>query len=65
LNLTAQVVDPSNQTLDHLLAVTASEVLGTEVLVLDFISRHVIGGREHAGGDGKDCLFGGATCAQG
>jgi hypothetical protein len=57
LNLTAQVIDPPDQSLDHLLAVAAGEMLCAEVLVFDAIFQHVVPSGEHGGGDGEDRLL--------
>jgi hypothetical protein len=44
LDLTAQIIDASDQAQDGLIAITASEVAGTEVLVLDAVFEHVVSG---------------------
>ena len=57
----AQIVDPSDQAQDHLVAVAASEVSGTEIFVFNPILEHVIGGGEHGRGYREDGLLGAAA----
>src|SRR5271165_4477921 len=64
LDLASQIIDPSYQAQDDLLTVTTGEVAGTEVLVLDAVFEHVVGGGEHGRSDGQDGFFGAAPCAQ-
>src|SRR6267142_2423054 len=64
LDLASQIIDPSYQAQNDLLAVTASEVAGTELLVLDAVFEHVVSGGEHGRGDREDGFFGAAPAAQ-
>ena len=57
LNLATQVIDPSYQAQDDLLAVAASEVVGAEIFVFAAILEHVIGGGGHGRSDGEDGFF--------
>jgi hypothetical protein len=61
LDLTAQIIDPSDQAQEYLFAVTAGEVAGTDVLVLDAV--FVVGGGEHGRSDRQDGFLGAAPCA--
>src|SRR5688572_8665803 len=62
LDLTAQVIDPSDQALDHLVAVAASKVPCTDVFVLGPVFEHVVSGGEHGGGNGENGFLGTTTC---
>src|SRR4029450_7545334 len=44
--------------------VTAIEVVGAEIAVVDVVLEHVIGGGEHGGGDGEDGFFGAAAALE-
>src|ERR1700722_3946938 len=64
LHLTTQVVDASDQALDHLAAVAASEVAGAEIFVFNAVFEHVVGGGKHGGRDGQNGFLGAAPSAQ-
>jgi hypothetical protein len=47
LDLTTEIIDSSDEALDRLVAVAASEVPGAEVVVFGSIFKHMVGGGEH------------------
>jgi len=62
LDLAAEVIQSSEQTLDRLGAIAASEVFGTKIFfVFDPIFEHVPSGIEHRGGDRQNGFFGAAA----
>jgi len=61
LDLAAEVIQSSEQTLDRLGAIAASEVIGAKIFVFDPILEHVPSGIEHRGGDRQNGFFGAAA----
>src|SRR5262245_12144768 len=53
----AEIVKPRDKTLRELGFVAPVEVVEAEVAIVRRVLEHVIGGREHRGGDGKDGLL--------
>jgi hypothetical protein len=64
LDLEAELLESTDETIGHLRAVTSVEVISTEVVVLSTVAEHVVGGREHGGGDGQDGLLGSSTALE-
>src|SRR5438552_740387 len=54
LDREAEIVKACVQALRELGRVSAIEVVGAEVAIVDAVFEHVVGGREHRGGDGED-----------
>src|SRR5436309_1917745 len=54
LDREAEIVKACDQALRELGLVSAIEVVGAEVAIVDAVFEHVVGGREHRGGDGED-----------
>src|SRR5437870_7530171 len=58
LDCEAEIVKACDQALRELGLVSAIEVVGAEVAIVDAVFEHVVGGREHRGGDGEDGFLG-------
>ena len=57
MDFEAEFLEAADETVGDLGAVSSIEVVGTQVVVLDPIAEHVIGGDEHGGGYGDDRLL--------
>src|SRR5262249_34402595 len=56
-----EIVKPGDEALRELCFVAPIEMIGAEITVVRVVPEHVIGGREHRGGDREDSLLGSAA----
>jgi len=61
LHLASELVETAHEPRDGLGLVQSIEVIRSEVLLLDAVAEHVVGGGQHGGGDGEDGLLGPAA----
>src|SRR5437867_5220716 len=61
VNSATEVAKAPDQAMDDLGAISAIEVIGTEIRVLDTVTQHEVGGGKHRGCDGEDGLLGAAS----
>lgn len=64
LHFEAEVTAAADEMVGELGLVTAGEVIGAEVMVIDIPEEHVVGGGEHGRGDGKDRFLGAAAALE-
>ena len=64
LHVASEVSEALEESAEGLGFVMALEVIGAEVLVLDAVTQHEVGGGEHGGSHGKDSFLGAAARVQ-
>src|SRR5437667_9031823 len=60
----AEIAQTAKEPVDDPGAIAAVEVIRAEILILDAIAEHEVGGGEHGRGDGEDRLLGSAASSE-